>query len=234
MRRFLAPLARRISDANLLARSIARRDIDLTMPPTVRRPDEPLLVIAPHADDEAIGCGGTLALAAQATIVLLTGDAQRHEEARDAARSLGVTDLVAFGLDDQRVSSREDLAESLRLLLEDRRPATILIPFPLDRHRDHVAAARATAAARPACELWCYEVWTPLDPNRLVDISSAVEAKRAAISLHRSQVAELPYADAALGLNTYRALLAPGATHAEAFLRVTLAELNRLLPDRDR
>jgi hypothetical protein len=52
--------------------------------------------------------------------------------------------------------------------------------------------------------------------------------KHAAIERHASQVAELDYADAALGLNGYRSLLAPGATHAEAYLACDAQALLRL------
>jgi len=72
-------------------------------------------------------------------------------------------------------------------------------------------------------------VWTPLDPNRLVDITDVAEAKRAAIERHRSQLERHAYADAALGLNAYRALLAPPARFAEAYLRVTADQLRQLL-----
>jgi LmbE family N-acetylglucosaminyl deacetylase len=229
MRRLLVPAARRISDVNLLARSVLRRDADLTMPPVVGPPAEPVLVIAPHADDESIGCGGVLALADQASVVLLTGDKQRRGEAAEALGVLGITDLLFLAAKDQRVSEASSLAQQIADAVVSRSAATVFLPYPLDRHRDHVAAARAVAAASLSCELWCYEVWTPLDPNRLVDITSVCDVKREAIKCHRSQVEGHAYADAALGLNQYRALVVPPATHAEAFLSVTNGELRRLL-----
>jgi N-acetylglucosamine malate deacetylase 1 len=229
MRRVLAPVARRISDANLLARSVIRRDTDLTMPPVVGAPTEPLVVIAPHSDDESIGCGGVLALADRASVILLTGDERRRAEAADALQVLGITDLECLELRDQRLSEEAGLSRRLEEAIASRSPETLLFPYPLDRHRDHVATARAVAAAPPDCELWCYEVWTPLDPNRLVDITHVAEAKRAAIERHRSQVERHAYADAALGLNAYRALLAPPARFAEAYLRVTSDQLRQLL-----
>jgi N-acetylglucosamine malate deacetylase 1 len=231
MRRFLAPLARRIGEANLLARSVIRRDSDLTMPPVVARPPEPLLLIAPHADDESIGCGGLLALSDRATVVLLTGSALRREETARALAVLGLSDVVALDLEDQKVGQSPSLHTRIAELLERFAPATVLVPYPLDRHRDHVAAARAVAEASPSCEIWCYEVWSPLEPNRLVDISGVADMKRRAIGEHRSQVSGHAYADAALGLNAYRSLLAPGAKFAEAYLKVSLDQLRQLLGD---
>jgi LmbE family N-acetylglucosaminyl deacetylase len=235
MRRFLAPVARRISDANLLARHVIRRDTDLTMPPVVGPPEEPVLVIAPHADDESIGCGGVLALAGRASVLLLTGDESRRAEAAEALEVLGVSDLECLDFRDERLGEETALSTRLHEAIASRSPRTLLIPYPLDRHRDHVATARAIAAAPPDCELWCYEVWTPLDPNRLVDITDVAETKRAAIEQHRSQVGRHAYADAAPGLNAYRALLAPPARFAEAYLSVTAEQLHQLLgTSRDR
>ena len=57
------------------------------------RPGEPLSVLAigAHPDDIEIGAGGLLLGLAQAALraryVVLTGTPERHEEARDAARS---------------------------------------------------------------------------------------------------------------------------------------------------
>jgi N-acetylglucosamine malate deacetylase 1 len=107
----------------------------------------------------------------------------------------------------------------------------LLVPWPLESQRDHAAAARLAArvvARMGSLAIWCYEVWSPLNPNRLVDISTVVDVKREAIGRHVSQVAELDYADAALGLNRYRSLLAPGATYAEAFLACDANALLRL------
>jgi LmbE family N-acetylglucosaminyl deacetylase len=229
MRRVLTPVARRISDVNLLARSVIRRDADLTMPPIVGPPPEPLLVVAPHADDESIGCGGVLALAERAAVILLTGDESRRAEAAAALAVLGVKDLECLDFRDGHLGEEAGLTKRLETSIASHSPASLLFPYPLDRHRDHAATARALAAAGPNCELWCYEVWSPLDPNRLVDITEVADLKRAAIECHRSQIKGHPYADAALGLNTYRALLAPSARFAEAYLRVTLDQLRRLL-----
>jgi LmbE family N-acetylglucosaminyl deacetylase len=199
------------------------------MPPVLRTPPEPLLVIAPHADDEAIGCGGTLALARQATVVLLTGDDARRAEARTAAALLGVQ-LEHLYLVDGAIPDRGAVEEQqLRDVLQRLRPRCILVPYPLDRHPDHARTARLVArVVDDAAEIWCYEVWSPLDPNRLVDVTSVVDVKRRAIEAHASQTRDLDYVDAALGLNRYRALLASGADYAEGFFACSVDELRAL------
>ena len=53
-------------------------------------------------------------------------------------------------------------------------------------------------------EVWCYEVWSNLWPNVVVDISLVVDEKRAAINCYQSVVVHMPYEEAVLGLNRFR------------------------------
>ena len=214
-----------------MARALARRDRDLVLPPELVPAPSRLLVVAPHPDDESIGCGGTIALASSAAVVLLTGTPERRREAEAACAALGVERLEFLGLADGAVPDGGDAVGGLAAALVDFAPEVVLVPWPLERQGDHAAASRLVARAAadlPRARLWCYEVWSPLEPNRLVDIGPVVERKRAAIAAHESQVAALDYVEAALGLNRYRALLAPGAVHAEAFYECSADELLRL------
>ncbi len=68
--------------------------------------------------------------------------------------------------------------------------------------------------------IYGYEIWTPLIPNRLVDISSVVEVKKQAIDKHTSQLQEMAYHKAIIGLNQYRGCMyaKKQMEYAEAFL----------------
>lgn len=230
MRRFLVPLARRLTETNLMARAIARRDTDLVLPPRLVTAPGRVTAIAPHADDEAIGCGGTLALAGQASVIFLTARGTRRDEALASCEVLGVRETRFLDFVDGRVPETREAEAQLEEALRQLAPEVLLVPWPLERQRDHAAASRLTArvAARTGAAIWCYEVWSPLDPNLLVDISSVADEKREAIGRHASQVADLDYAEATLGLNRYRSLLAPGATYAEAFFACDAEALLRL------
>jgi LmbE family N-acetylglucosaminyl deacetylase len=227
----------------------ARAGVDALAPP--RAIDLPsgnrLLILAPHPDDESIGCGGMVAkwisTGRKADIVVLTdgaagfprGDArkdhsqlaaQRKKEAQAAALKLGGPDLHFLGFPDGRLidhvaEAGARLAEIIRQLKAD----VVALPFPADRHPDHTATSKAIGAALNALtsDAWpntflCYEVWSPLMANTLIDISAFLETKSAAIAAHASQTAQFDYVGAALALNRYRGESGlNGMKYAEAF-----------------
>ena len=83
-----------------------------------------------------------------------------------------------------------------------------------------------------ACTFDCcgYEVWTPLFPNRLVEINDVVGMKRQALQHYQSQLIENDYLHASLGLNAYRAI-ALSQKHggfAEAFFVTPLNDYREL------
>lgn len=204
------------------------------------------LVIAPHPDDEAIGCGGTLARGSAAgrevEVLFLTGGelghpgegrdaglvAVRRDEARAACGILGVARTAFWDLPDLDVRAGPETIARLGAFLREREPDTIFCPSPFERHPDHVQAfemLRGAIAGRDA-DCWLYEVWSPLLSNYGVDITEAAERKRSAIAAYASQVREVDYAGKSLGLNAFRSLSYPGVRFAEAFLRMGGNELS--------
>ena len=203
---------------------------------------ERLLVLAPHPDDEVIGCGGLIALhlreGRQVRIVVATdGAAQGGDVAlREKESALGVARLGPAQLEFLRFPDRElgdAAADPIRRQLLDFRPDLILVPGPVEIHPDHLALSRVfcelvqkdetlfadLAVARVAF----YEVSHPLRPTTLVDITDVAEDKYAAIAEHRSQLAERDYISYARGLNAYRTMTLPApAKYAEAYHVVDL------------
>jgi LmbE family N-acetylglucosaminyl deacetylase len=206
---------------------------------------ERLLVLAPHPDDEAIACGGLIALhlrekRAVRVIVATDGGAQgtaslREEESCRGLARLGENGQLTFlGFPDRALS--DDVATRLREELQSFRPDLVLVPSPIEFHPDHYALARIfcellqrdetlfadLAVARVAF----YEVGQPLRPNALVDITDVAELKWAAIAEHASQLEQRDYASYARGLNAYRAMtLPPSCKFAEAYFVVDLPSL---------
>jgi N-acetylglucosamine malate deacetylase 1 len=117
-----------------------------------------ILVIAPHPDDEVIGCGGALCLHAargdRVTVVFLTSGELglkdrppkrawkiRESEARAAGCILGVARLEFLRLPDWTVGDHVKRgALLLSPILQAERPALIYLPHPQDWHPDHQAA----------------------------------------------------------------------------------------------
>jgi LmbE family N-acetylglucosaminyl deacetylase len=212
---------------------------------------ERLLVLAPHPDDEAIGCGGLIAQHLRerraVRIVIATdgaaaGDAAaREDEARRGIAALGdapstsLPDVMFLGLPDRGLGA--EAGALLREQLMDFRPDLVLVPSPVEIHPDHLALARvffdliqrdeSLFADLAVTRVAFYEVSAPLPrPNALVDITDVADAKYAAIAEHASQLEVHDYVGYARGLNAYRAMtLPPGAKAAEAYFVVELPSL---------
>ena len=213
---------------------------------------EKIMVLSPHPDDESIGAGGFLLLAAKAgsridLVQITDGEAgiegvngreagnERLARQEEVARQIGVEKVVRLHLPDGGVGDSGGLAKSLRDLIAKRRPGHILVPHPLDGHPDHGATARALALALGEAgsvaeiTVWGYEVWTPLIPNALVDITRFAESKRNLIRCYETQERLRNYSEGALGLNAFRAtsLEAPSVRYAEGFLRISGSEFRK-------
>jgi LmbE family N-acetylglucosaminyl deacetylase len=127
---------------------------------------ERALVVAPHFDDDVLGCGGLIAqLAARGAevgVLFLTDGSggiedienrseyarRRHQEAARALEILGVSDIEFLDLPDGSLDTRvDDAAEAIRRSLATRSPDLLLAISPLEISADHRAAFAATHAA---------------------------------------------------------------------------------------
>jgi LmbE family N-acetylglucosaminyl deacetylase len=214
-----------------------------------------VLVVAPHYDDEVLGCGGLirqLATSGAVVRVLFASDggadaegaertayaARRLDEARAAAAVLGVAGLDTLGLPDGRLASHiEDLAQGLRRAGQTQRPDLLLVPSPLEVTADHravFAAVHAVYSPLRGQELeemgspvfLLYEVNHPQYPDLLVDVGAELPLLEQAMACYASQEELHPYLNAARGLRSFRALsLPPDTRAAEGYRRLELADL---------
>jgi len=200
-----------------------------------------VLVLAPHPDDETIGCGGSLAIHARAgdpvKVVFLTngavGDSSgevpvdqyvnvRQQEARNACACLGVTDLEFWPCDDRSLAGFRGALRRLIDLLEVFRPDIVYAPSPLEFHPDHRAACvllcDALHSYPPVLDVAFYEIGQPVRVNVLVDVTRVADLKGRAMDEYGSQLREKPYKDIALALDRYRSLtLGKDVMYAEGF-----------------
>jgi LmbE family N-acetylglucosaminyl deacetylase len=207
-------------------------------------------VLAPHMDDEVLGCGGTIArhVAAGSDVMVIFLTDGRHggagipqeivgvrkAEARGAAQILGIRTLIFLDAEDSRLRSDRLVADRLREILERERPDIVYLPFFLEGHLDHRAAndvlLAATRGSALSFECRGYEVWTPLFPNCMISIDETIHLKRQALSCYQSQLAVTDYLHSCIGLNAYRAMAlgSRSSRFAEAFHTLELADYRRL------
>jgi LmbE family N-acetylglucosaminyl deacetylase len=207
-----------------------------------------ILVIAPHPDDESIGCGGTIALhrarGDRVVSVFLTSgelglkhlpavDAWRIREAEAAAATqvLGVSALHFLRQRDWFVGEQvAGAAKALQPILTQERPDRIYLPHPREWHPDHQASLPVVRAALQNMpdftpELLAYEVWTPLETyDHVEDVGAVMARKLKAVRCYRSQLGGFRYDRAVRGLNQYRGELTARCRFAEVFRYATLAD----------
>jgi LmbE family N-acetylglucosaminyl deacetylase len=146
---------------------------------------------------------------------------------------LGTGELVFLDFPEGEFRRCREAVRRVADLLVASRPEVVYVPFPTDRHPDHVETARIFSAAAPragdGCQVYAYEVWSPLYPNCMVDISDVVEIKRQALLQFATQVADNDFIHSTLGLNAYRAAFHLGSKgYAEAFFRCSSRAFRRL------
>jgi LmbE family N-acetylglucosaminyl deacetylase len=140
---------------------------------------DPLVMVVPHPDDEALSVGGLIAhqraMGSPVSIVAVTDGDAAHTPAGDpglaalrrgeqdrALTVLGVAeeDRIRLGLPDGRVAEHErSLSDHLAVLCS--RDTVIVAPSRFDVHPDHEAVGRAAvvAAQRIGCRLSSYLFW---------------------------------------------------------------------------
>ncbi len=195
-----------------------------------------VLVIAAHADDETLGCGGTIARHVadgdEVHIMVLCGD--RKEQGRAAADVLGAYFHHAE-FPDQRFDSLDilDITKLIECIGRLILPDTVYTHWHGDLNRDHRITAEATLTAfRPlpastVREIYGYEVlssteWggVPFQPNYYVNISGdPLNKKLTALKCYPSEMRDPPHARSMMAIEAkaFQRGSETGIMAAEAF-----------------
>lgn len=224
-----------------------------------------ILALGPHPDDVEIGMGGTvLALLTQGHEVVLCdltngeptpkGTPERRAvEAAEAARILGIGRRITLPLPNRMLTDSVENRQVVATVIRDVRPDLLFLPYWVDAHPDHVAAAALGEAARFYAKLTKTDMpGEPFYPKRvyhfisthydlhvkptfIFDITDHFERKLAAVAAYASQFAgedgQMRILDYLRTLNGYWGFLI-GRPHGEAFVsreELGLGSLDRVL-----
>ncbi len=160
-----------------------------------------VLAIGAHPDDIEFGCAGTLMKYSDNghnvySLVLTGGDqggskSTRQREAEEAARKMGVKEILWKSYSDTELSLNKPLIDDIEQAIGVVQPSFILVHHKDDTHQDHRALAQAAiSATRYIRNVLFYEGPTSVDfsPNVFVDIRGHVDRKMAALAAHASQL----------------------------------------------
>ena len=211
-----------------------------------------ILVVAPHPDDEVVGCAGTLLLHVRdgdsVCIAYITDGSrssagglspeddarQRKLEAEAAAKSLQVDRFEWLGLTEGSWTY-EELQPSLLDILRQTSPQLIYAPSRVDFHPEHRKVAHGLSlllsregVVHAEAVVSVCQIQVPLTPilvNRVVDCSGVGQKVEAALKIYRSQSANLA---PALRMRRYAARFYGFTGHAEEFWQMPVMDYCRL------
>ena len=222
-----------------------------------------VMIIAPHPDDPEFGIGGTVARWTQEGrkviyIICTNGDKGSDDpeitsahlgeirivEQREAALTLGVSEVVFLRHEDQSLEDTADFRKEIVKVIRTYKPHTVAAPDPYRKyvwHRDHRITGQVVLdavypfardrLAYPDLIAGGFEThkvkellfWGAEQPNFFSDISQTWDIKIAALHCHKSQVGHFPtsWEDGFKSMHAARAK-DKGYELAEAFYRVEL------------
>lgn len=191
-----------------------------------------VLVITPHPDDAEFGSAGTVATMVRegkkivyivctdgskgtADISIIPEELAkiREKEQIEAAKVLGVKDVIFLGYEDQNIDETPEFRKEIVKLIRIYRPQLIITSDPYRRyiwHRDHRIVGRVVldAVFPYARDVWAYPdlikedlqphnvnemwLWAPEDSdvNFRTDITDTFDLKLKALRCHKSQIKE--------------------------------------------
>lgn len=207
-----------------------------------------VLIVAPHALDEALGCAGAMlrharAGARVATLVLTGGDSERHgrlkQAAREVAQLVGCAPPTFCDLPENRTDTLPlgELIGHVERAVAELAPGRVYVSHGGNLNIDHQRAFQATVTAcrpvpgSPVRELLAYEVisstdWAPPDgyaefrPTHFLDLGEDLPTKLEAVRLYGAEMRAAPHARSPEAVEALARLRggSVGLAAAEAFM----------------
>lgn len=205
------------------------------MKPLIISPNDTILILAPHPDDDCIGCGGILSkFAAQTDVILLTdgrfGGTEnpeeiakiRKQEFEQAMKQAKVKSFKCLNISDRSLKDNFQTFKSIDFSTYTH----IFIPHKNEDQRDHKVVYLFIMKSKISSNtiIAGYEVWTPLqNPNYFLGMDN-FQPKKELISYYQSQLKQNDYISCTEGLNRYRGLRT-GTKYAECYTLSYFGEL---------
>ena len=189
-----------------------------------------ILIIAPHPDDEILGCGGVMAKYAAKgddvyVCVVTSSRVEKYKVmhanyARKVGEYVGVREVFFFDYPTVELSNVNDreFTGSFNDLVQKIQPEIVYIPFWGDMHTDHKKVADAAMVAlRPYSApfvraIYAYETLSETGwnyptadkafiPNVYENITPYIDTKIHAMELYETKIAQAPHPRSAEGIS---------------------------------
>lgn len=171
-----------------------------------------ILIVAPHADDETIGAGGTILKhheeGAKVNCLVVTDGSRsvsdlpdselirrRKAEMDKIKELLHIHQLFYLHVRDGEVTTDEETCEKLYKIIQELKPELIYCPTFVDAHRDHTQTtmllAKTLKKYQYECDIRMYEINCAIPPkyiNVVIDVSDFFQTKKKALKVFTSQV----------------------------------------------
>jgi len=192
--------------------------------------DKNILIVAPHHDDEVLGCGGLLSSKIYRDISILTitfTSEEREIEYKALIDKLGITKNYQLSYEDANLCNKDisDIAFNINKIIKSSNIDTLLIPSP-SLHQDHKIVYQSALISSKDISLTVMEYEYPelcinyhnFEPNYFLKLTNVnIEEKIQLFELYKSQVKSGRNREAIKLLSQYRALQIHSNTPVESY-----------------
>lgn len=195
--------------------------------------NQKVLILAPHPDDETIGCGGTiLKMVEQGCDVhvlhfTLGDEDEVYEESLRVPEFLQFTPhYLKFTVDQMQMdeTSLKAVADHITNIA----PHVIFIPFLLDDNDDHRRVneyldkliTQKRVQLPSATPIWAYQVYSFFPINAVVKVTEHIETKSEAMRCYTSQFQVRDWVHFMKGLNAFNIRFLTGGHIGEEYVEV--------------